>query len=279
MALSASRSSSNLSFLRRSAETALRELHEAVLAPLEPTVSNARRLIVVPHGMLHQIPFECLHDGTDYLNQRMVIARAPTADYLSTRPRRHRRRSGEVVILGMVSGGPTSVRRELEVVSECFSDEQTTIIQDPGSQELLDRLPHSRLVHFSTHGVFRDDNPSFSRLTTKDGAVFVADLTALRLCAELVVLSACNSGVVFSGEGDDLTGLAHGLLAAGARRLVASLWRVHDAATLTTMQNFYRQYTNSPGGDAARALAEAAKETRREWDHPFFWGGFSLYGG
>jgi CHAT domain-containing protein len=152
------------------------------------------------------------------------------------------------------------------------------VLRDAPAADILAALDQARVAHLSSHGYFRDDNPVFSRLSTADGAVFVADLLERRLRSELVVLSACQSGRVFTGGGDDLSGVAHAFLAAGARRLVASLWRVHDEATHDLMKAFYRAYVDGRCRDPARALRDAERATRTRWDHPFYWGSFSVHG-
>jgi CHAT domain-containing protein len=273
----------NLAFLRRTADDALSRLYDALLAPLEILLPKSGRLILMPHAFLHHVPFECLVSGGEYVDGRYILARIPTAEILGRRSggafgREAPHASGRVVISGQVTGGPPSVAREIEAIRRRFPAEELRILTDPTSAEILSALPDSRVLHLSAHGVFRDDNPLFSRLATRDGALFVADLLGTRLAAELAVLSACSSGQAFTGSGDDLSGVAHGFLAAGCERLVAAMWRVHDAAATSWMEAFYEAYSGAARGDAARAAAEAGRAVRREWEHPFYWGGFAVFG-
>lgn len=266
----------NLPFLRRAAEAALRSLYDAILRPLERWMEGVTRLLVVPHGLLHAAPFEALHDGERYLDERAAVLRLPSISALR-RPRASAPRpQTEALLAGLTEAGPHFVAAELDAVASCFARREVRLLRDPSSEELLNALPRARLIHLVTHGVFRDDNPTFSRLSLRGGALFLADLEGHSLGAELVVLSACNSGRVFAGQGDDLSSVAHGFLAAGARQLVASHWRVHDRATRELMEHFYHAYRGTE--DAAIALAAAQRRLRADWDHPFYWGAFTAHG-
>lgn len=283
VSLAAGRVPASLEFQRRAADAALAELYRSLFLPLEDLLSPARRLLLVPHAFLHQVPFPCLHDGVRYAQERWTIGRLPTADFLLRR--RSRRRAAKngpaaVELFGTVSAGPAQVEAELAAVAAAFPPDRARVTRDPGTSFLLSRLPHCRIAHLVSHATFRGDNPAFSRITTGDGALFLSDILETRLRAELVVLSACNTGRVFSGRGDDLQGVAHAFLAAGARSLVASLWRVHDDATAALMGDFYRHLTRGKGPlDAAEALRLAEADTRARWDHPFYWGAFAAHGG
>lgn len=290
LALTAGREPPNLPFLKRAADALLERMFDALLRPLE--IEDAASLLIVPHRFLHQVPFECMRTKDGYLIDSRVVRRVPSADFLLRRPAGGSP-DGSIVLSGMVEGGPAFVESELAAVRNALDSPRTRFMRDASASELLEAFVSARWIHISTHGVFRGDNPLFSRLSTRGGALFLIDLLERRIDAELVVLSACNSGQVFAGEGDDLSGVAHGFLAAGAERLVASIWRVHDQATRDWMATFYQEVTSARGptqstlphpafagaiGNVGEALRRASMRTRGSWDHPFYWGGFCLYG-
>ncbi len=269
-----------LEFLRPGAEQILAKLHALLVAPLADVIQPGGRLTVIPHGFLHAVPFECLHDGDSYLIDEHIIQRAPTVGFLLRREAKTGGRKRNVIICGNPSSGLAHVEAEVKAVARHLmaGGRRVRVLEDPSSGEILAALPTSRLLHMSTHGLFRGDNPLFSRLSTRDGAVFLADIVALKLGADLIVLSACESGQVMADSGDELDGVAHGFLAAGARNLVASRWQVHDEATVALMDSFYGQLAGQRRWDPALALAGASREIREAWPHPFFWGAFSVFG-
>lgn len=277
MAATAGRPLGRLEFHRRATEAASRDLYEALLAPLASHLPTRGRLVLIPHAHLHLVPFECLHDGEGYLDERWSIARAPTADFLLRRAAAGPEpRARTLLAAGTVTDAPPFVGAELRAVASFFPGAR--ILEDPSSRELLEALKGAGIIHLSSHGHFREDNPAFSRLSLKDDALFLADIAGCRLDSDLVVLSACNTGRVFSGGGDDLLGVAHAFLAAGARRLLASHWRVHDEATQEWMEAFYGLLTGEARFDPVRALQGAGRAVRRRWDHPFYWGAFGVHG-
>lgn len=278
--LAAERTGFDLALARASTERTLGMLHAALIAPLPLPSPGAGRLTVIPHALLHGVPFECLHDGSAYLGERFLITRTPTADFLLARKRRTRPTAGGYHVAGAIRVGPPETGAELAGVAAQLTaaGRQPQVHRDPTRETLLSLLPGCQHLHLITHGRFRADNPHFSRLATDDGAVFLADIADLALAAELIVLSACESGEVLGEQGGELDGVAHGFLAAGAQTLVASRWRVHDAATRDFMAAFYADYLAAPDADAARALRAAVRAVREAWPHPFYWGSFSVYG-
>jgi len=151
-----------------------------------------------------------------------------------------------------------------------------------------DELSRYRIVHFATHGLLDSEHPELSgvvlslvdeRGLPQDGFLRLHEIFNLRLPAELVVLSACQTGLGKEVKGEGLLGLTRGFMYAGAARVVASLWQVNDAATAELMKRFYRRMLKD-GMRPAEALRAAQVEMwkRPQWRSPFYWGGFVLQG-
>jgi CHAT domain-containing protein len=149
-------------------------------------------------------------------------------------------------------------------------------------------LGQYRIVHFATHGVVDNENPGLSavifsmydaRGRAQDGFLRLRDIYGLRLPAELVVLSACNTALGRQVRGEGLVGIVRGFMYAGARRVVASLWKVDDDATGEMMGRFYREMLLN-GRSPAAALREAqlAMWRQKRWRPPFYWAAFVLQG-
>ncbi len=153
---------------------------------------------------------------------------------------------------------------------------------------MSDELSQYRIVHFATHSLLNSENPELSGLVLslideagkpQDGFLRLHEIYNLKLQAELVVLSACQTGLGKEIKGEGLVGLTRGFMYAGAPRVVASLWRVDDAATAELMKRFYRGMLKN-GTPAAAALRAAQLEImkRPAWRSPYYWGAFVLQG-
>ena len=149
-------------------------------------------------------------------------------------------------------------------------------------------LAQYRVVHFATHAVFDNDNPGLSgimlsmfdeRGRMQDGFLRLHDIYGLDLPAELVVLSACNTALGRQVSGEGLVGIVRGFMYAGAKRVVASLWKVDDEATGEMMRRFYTGMLEDRLPPAA-ALREAQLAMWRQprWRAPFYWAAFGLQG-
>jgi len=145
-----------------------------------------------------------------------------------------------------------------------------------------------RIVHFATHAMLDNDHPELSGIVLSlvnrqgkeiDGFLRLNEIYNLRLKADLVVLSGCETALGQQVEGEGLIGLTRGFLYAGATRVVASLWKVDDSVTAKLMGRFYEAMLREKKSPAA-ALREAQLEMSRDpqWHDPYYWAGFQLQG-
>ena len=149
-------------------------------------------------------------------------------------------------------------------------------------------LGQYRIVHFATHGLFNSEHPELSGIVLslvdergkpQDGFLRLHDIYNLNLPVDLVVLSACNTGLGKDVKGEGLVGIVRGFMYAGAARVVASLWKVDDEATAELMKRFYQQILRE-GQSPAAALRAAQKAMwqHKRWRSPYYWAAFGLQG-
>jgi CHAT domain-containing protein/tetratricopeptide (TPR) repeat protein len=150
-------------------------------------------------------------------------------------------------------------------------------------------LGEYRFIHFATHAVINPENPDLSAIALSqvdergrplNGLLSTQDIYHLRLSAELVVLSACHTGMGKDAPGEGLLSLTRGFLASGAARVIVTLWSIEDQATAEMMSRFYRRMLGPQRMTPAAALRATQLEMWREgrWGAPFYWGGFVLQG-
>jgi CHAT domain-containing protein/tetratricopeptide (TPR) repeat protein len=265
--------------LRRSLDAQLRRLAERVWDPLH---IEARRVVVVPHGPLHSLPFPALIDADgNALLDRHVFCWLPSASAQRFLGRRSARASrgfagARVLTVGLSERSIPAVEEEVAQVRRLFR--RGTMLRGARAtrRHFLDQAGRADVIHVATHSVFREDDPFFSALRLSDGWMSLYDLYGMRLDADMVCLSACQSGRSWVGAGDELVGLARGFLHAGARTVVVSLWPVHDDSTARLMLAFYRRLRC--GEPAEEALRAAMGEIRETLSHPYHWAPFILVG-
>jgi CHAT domain-containing protein len=153
---------------------------------------------------------------------------------------------------------------------------------------LSDDLVNYRIVHFATHGYLDAKNPKFSGLllslcdergSPRLGFISTPKVFGMKLNADLVVLSACQTGLGREVRGEGLVGLTRAFMYAGSPRVVVSLWKVDDRATSELMKSFYAEMLKS-GKTPAAALRAAQIATWQHdgWRAPFYWAPFVLQG-
>jgi len=149
-------------------------------------------------------------------------------------------------------------------------------------------LARYRIVHFATHGLINNEHPELSGIVlslfdgqgnSQDGFLRLHDIYNLYLPADLVVLSACSSGLGRDVKGEGLIGLTRGFMYAGASGVVASLWKVDDDATAELMKYFYEDmFTKGLSPSAALRDSQLKLSQQKRWQAPYYWAGFVIQG-
>lgn len=253
----------------------LRDLHTELVAPIL-RIWQGDHLVVVPHGILHYVPFHALYDGAHYLIDVCRVSYAPSATVFAACQQRVSRAEGGSLILGVPDPQAPFILEEVQAVAAAVPSPELFVGERATVDILKKKGPLSRLVHIAAHGTFRADNPMFSRIRLGQSYLSLYDLYNLHLPVELVTLSGCATGVNVVAAGDELLGLTRGLLTAGAQTLLLTLWDVNDKSTAEFMRLFYAGLRTS--GDKAWAARQAMLDLRTSHPHPHYWAPFLLIG-
>ena len=261
--------------LQRAIRCHLHELFTELLSPVWPILQE-RRLIIVPHGALHYVPFHALFDGERYLIDSCTVSYAPSGSIYAKSQQQPASDGRGALVLGVPDAQAPFIDGEARAVASVLPDSTLVLGDDATEQVLRTSGSDRRIVHIASHASFRPDNPMFSGIRLGDTYLNVYDLYRLRMCAELVTLSGCATGANVAAAGDELLGITRGLFCAGAQTLLLSLWNVHDESTSTFMKLFYRRVTE--GTPPVIALRDTMLHIRREYPHPYYWAPFVLTG-
>jgi CHAT domain-containing protein/Flp pilus assembly protein TadD len=278
-------------------------LHQLLIEPIAsllPKDPNAH-VIFIPQGSLFQVPFGALQDANGtYLIQKHTILTAPSIQVLDlTRQQRQKLaqkpvNSSRALVLGnptmpSVSSYPGEPKQQLSplpgaeaeaiAIAPLLNTQAITGAQGTKAQ-IVEKMPQASIIHLATHGLLDDVRGLGSAIAlapsgSDDGLLTAEEIFDMKLQANLVVLSACNTG---EGRitGDGVIGLSRALISAGVPSVIVSLWAVPDAPTSELMQSFYQNLENNP--DKAQALRQAMLATMKTHPGPRNWAAFTLIG-
>lgn len=294
-------------------EHTLKQLYQLLITPIQDLLPSApdEKVVFIPQGELFLVPFPALMDADDnYLIANRTILTAPSIQVLDLS--HQLRQSREPFALSdltpeqaLVVGNPV-----MPEVWNAKAGEKITLSDLPEAQWEADaiatqlktqpflgpaatesavrqHIETAQLIHMATHGLLEYGNPQDSGISDipgaialapdsrHDGLLTAAELSEFNLNADLVVLSACDTGL---GQlsGDGVIGLARSLMTAGAPSVIVSLWSVPDDSTATLMVHFY-EYLQA-GNDKAQALRLAMLDTQKKYPEPGSWAAFTLIG-
>lgn len=253
----------------------LQVLYTALLAPIVKQIVG-NRLIIVPHGALHRLPFQAFFDGQKYLIDEFAICYAPSASIYHVCGSRAVTLGETNLVMGVPDAAAPLIRNEATAVAGIIPQAHLLLDEDANLTALEEMGPNCRFIHIASHGYHRHDSPMFSGVRLSDSILTLYDLYRLKLAAQLVTLSGCSTGISTVAQGDELLGLVRGLLCAGARAALLTLWDVKDQSTLEFMSVFYTHLV--AGAHMSTALQRAVWHIRNTYPHPYFWAPFNLVG-
>lgn len=272
---------------RRARTLHWRELHRLLIAPIADLLpaNPDVPVVFVPQEHLFLVPFAALQNSAgEYLIQRHTVLTVPAIQVLATTRRSSSTGEGSLVV-----GNPAPMPNSFSALpgSETEANEIAQLLhvsplirQAATEAAVKQRWTKARLIHLATHGIFDEENPLRGAIALapggkEDGLLTAEEILQQRLQADLVILSACDTG---RGRitGDGVLGLARSLMAAGAPSVVVSLWQVPDAPTAALMTAFHRERLQR--GNTARSLRRAMLQTLKVHPDPVNWAAFTLVG-
>jgi CHAT domain-containing protein/tetratricopeptide (TPR) repeat protein len=266
------------------------KLYAALMAPVEDLLGGKTNLILVPHGALHYLPFNALISGGEFLIDKYVLTISPSASAISYILDKEKTRGHKLFALGdpvTVLPDLPAAMAEVQAISAAFPGAAAFYKED--AMETRFDSPEAAgadIIHVASHGLFYPDKPMFSALALspaaaagRDGFLQVHEIFGLNLKnANIVTLSACETGLAAITGGDDLVGLSRAFIYAGAPRVVVSLWTVSDVSTGELMKMFYAGMDGAAAPAAALRAAQLELKSNPDFAHPFFWAPFQMIG-
>ncbi len=284
-----------------------RELYDLLLAPAKRELAGKTRLVLIPDGPLWETPFQALRDPAGhYVVQSAVVSYAPSLTILRESLRNAPRRDGPPTLLAMGKAdfGSKSARpavlmsdllplpeaeRQVRLLPKIYGPERSVVYLGPDATEARFKAeaPRHRIVHVASHGLLDERSPLYSSVvlstkageTSEDGLLEAWEMLDLKLAADLVILSACETGRGRIASGEGLVGTMWALFAAGAQATVASQWKVEASSTTELMVALHRRLVRGDVSKAdalRRATLEVLENPR--YVHPFYWAPFVLVG-
>lgn len=252
---------------------------------------SAGNLVIVPDGLLHFIPFEALltepAPGSTYttmpylVKQQQIVYNTSAAFYLNTG---QNRKTGKLLgIFPIFENSPYELRYSKEEAENIRNLTNADFLTGKNATRanFLHRAEQYDIIHLSTHAGGGDFTVPAS-VEFYDDTMLLHELYAMRLKPELVVLSACETGIGKLQKGEGVMSIARGFQYAGAEKLLFSLWQVNDRATARIMTSFYKNYTKNNAASAANHQSKISYLENESipaiQKSPYYWSGFVYYG-
>jgi len=292
-------------------------LYEILVKPAEPYLSKKSRLVIIPDGILNYLPFEFLltenkmikpestYSDLPFLVKKFPVSYGQSASVLKSilSGQSETKHDGKKFI---AFGDPVYEKasfksdvnyprleysgKEVEKIGSFFEKDSSEVyLREEATEENVkkeSRLEEFNYVHFATHGYIDENEPDLSSLvltqetdSEEDGFLRASEIFNLNLNADLIVLSACQTGLGKLIRGEGMVGLTRAFMYAGTPSVLVSLWSVSDMSTAALMGEFYKNLIKSKLSktDALRK-AQLSLISNPKYSHPFYWAPFVLIG-
>ena len=257
-------------------------------APLREAIGTATRLVVVPHGSMHAVPFAAVSaTAGDRPTSISIVPSASAWARLAGHRAEPDAPPGEVLLVGVADAAAPRIDQEIEAVASALEGRRKIRVlrgEQATASAVVEALadPAVELAHLACHGQFLPEAPHASGLRVADRWLSVRELASLPRTPETVILSGCDTGSVAVLPGEEILGLPRAFLAGGTRRLLGSLWSVGDRDTCELMVDLHRRWSTVDRRSGRPSLAAAlahAQRTRASADpHPARWASFIAIG-
>jgi len=239
------------------------ELYAALIQPVLRHISG-KELIIVPHDFLHYLPYQALISSSGrYLIEDYPVNYLSSASLMKfTTTKRRQGRGNRVLVIGNPDLGaskPGLKYAELEAkeVKSLYPGSKVLLRNEATKETVKSYSARYDILHFAAHAELSKDDPLSSAILLakggeEDGRLTVKEIFEMKLNADLVVLSGCETGLGKLSRGDELVGLTRAFIYAGTPSVVASLWNVEDSSTAALMGSFYKNLKTMSKAEALR---------------------------
>ena len=245
------------------------------------------KVYIVPHGILHYLPFQSLIYQSHYLIEKYQIGYMPSATALKYVLAKRKEKSANLLALGNPELNIAQMQlpfaeKEVRSLKAIYPAAKVLTGKDASESNFKSQAGAHDILHVASHGEFNSDTPLLSclRLSAgngEDGRLETREIFGLNLDAYLVTLSACDTAIGKLTKGDDVVGLTRAFIFAGTPSILGTIWSVNDESTSIFMNHFYE---NLKEMDKLKSLQQAqiAMIQSEKYRHPYHWAGFQLIG-
>lgn len=285
------------------------DLYSQLMKPAEADLLSKTRILIAPDGSLNYLPFEALlmkkvnaaaidFGSLPYVATKFEIEYVPSASVLAALHHNVQKTISEqksLLAIAVPNADAAAdpplpfAKSEVESIAHFFpTSDVTLLVGNQATEENMKKLELNQYknLHFASHGLINEARPQLSALVLtgsasgkEDGYLTMREIFDLKLDADLVVLSACKTGLGSQIRGEGVTGLYRAFLCAGTSSVLVSLWNVSDKSASDLMTSFYRNMEKD-GMSKGAALKKARLEmiSRKGYSHPYYWSSFILIG-